>query len=453
MSALAQRLDWAPARLAELLARYHIPGGALGVWLDGEQFTTAAGQANVAAEIAATPETLWLIGSITKVFTTTLIMQLVERGEVMLDAPVVAYLSELRLADADATETVTVRQLLTHTSGITGDYFPDTGRGDDAVARCVASLAEVDMLSRPGAMFSYCNSGFILAGGLLERLTGGTWDAALWSRLLQPLGVTHFATLPEEALRFRVGVAHAPQRPDGELRPGEMWPEVRSGGPAGFTPYANVAELLCFARLHLDGGRTPSGARLLSSDSVDAMQAREVDSNPSGGFDSDGWGLGWARFRYGTHERVIGHNGGSSAVLRVLPERNCAIASLTNASGGALVGHHIIDAIVDDLFGLRIPSAPPAAPSATPRDLTPYDGRYRHYTYEHRVSVSDNANQLLVHSDDDTPPITLTPFDARTFTAHMPGYDVPGKAAFLEPDAAGRPKYLHLSGRACVREG
>jgi CubicO group peptidase (beta-lactamase class C family) len=452
MSALAQRLDWAPARLAELLARYRIPGGALGVWLDGEQFTTAAGQANVAAEIAATPETLWLIGSITKVFTTSLIMQLAERGALMLDAPVVAYLPELRLRDADATETVTIRQLLTHTSGITGDYFPDTGRGDDAVARCVASLAEVELLYRPGALFSYCNSGFILAGYLVERLTGGTWDAALRSRLLEPLGITHFATLPEEALRFRVGVAHAPQGPNGELRPGEMWPEVRSGGPAGFTPYASVGELLRFARLHLDGGQTPSGAQLLSGESVAAMQAQQVDSNPSGGFDSDGWGLGWARFLYGTHERVIGHNGGSSAVLRVLPERNCAIASLTNASGGALVGHHIIDAIVDDLFGLRIPAAPPAAPAAS-LDLTLYDGRYRHYTYKHRVSVDDKNQQLLIHSDDNTPPMTLTPLDAQMFTAHMPGYDVPGKAAFLEPDASGRPKYLHLSGRASVREG
>jgi CubicO group peptidase (beta-lactamase class C family) len=450
MSALAQRLDWTPARLAELLARYHIPGGALGVWLDGEEFATAVGQANVAADIAATPETLWLIGSITKVFTTTLVMQLVERGEIALDAPVVAYLPELRLADANATETVTLRHLLTHTSGITGDYFPDTGRGDDAVARCVASLAEVELLYRPGAMFSYCNSGFILAGYLVERLTGGTWDAALRGRLLEPLGVTHFATRPEEALRFRVGVAHTPAPPSGELRPGEMWPEVRSGGPAGFTPYASVGDLLRFARLHLDGGQTPSGARLLSANSVAAMQAREVDSNPSGGFDSDGWGLGWARFRYGGSERVIGHNGGSSAVLRVLPERNCVIASLTNASGGALVGHHIIDAIVDALFGLRIPSAPPAAPS-TPRDLTPYDGLYRHYTYEHRVSVADG--QLLVHSDDDTPPMTLSPLDAETFTLNRPGYDVPSMAAFLQPDAAGRPQYLHLGGRACVREG
>jgi CubicO group peptidase (beta-lactamase class C family) len=450
MSALAQRLDWAPARLAELLARYRIPGGALAVWLDGEEFVTAAGQANVAADIAATPETLWLIGSITKVFTTTLIMQLVERGEVMLDAPVVAYLPQLRLHDADATETVTIRQLLTHTSGITGDYFPDTGRGDDAVARCVATLAEVEQLYRPGAMFSYCNSGFILAGYLVERLTGGTWDAALRSRLLEPLGVTHFATLPEEALRFRVGVAHAPAHPSGELRPGQMWPEVRSGGPAGFTPYASVAELLRFARLHLDGGQTSSGARLLSAESVAAMQARQVDSNPSGVFDSDGWGLGWARFRYGDGERVIGHNGGSSAVLRVLPERNCAIASLTNASGGALVGHHMIDAIVDALFGLRIPSAPPDKPS-TPLDLTPYDGRYRHYTYEDRVSVV--GNQLLVHSDDNTPPLTLTPLDEQRFTLHRPGYDVPSIAAFLQPDAAGRPKYLHLGGRASVREG
>ncbi|RIK46973.1 MAG: serine hydrolase [Chloroflexi bacterium] len=449
MTTLAERLSWAPARLAELLARYNIPGGSVAVWHDGEEYAIASGMANTTARIKATTDTLFLIGSITKVYTTTLIMQLVDAGVVELDAPVHTYVPELRLADEEATATVTVRHLLTHTSGITGDYFPNTGRGDDAVERCVASLGEVNMLYRPGEMFSYCNSGFILAGRLVEKLTGGTWDAALRSRLLDPIGSTHFATLPEEALVHRVGVAHAPHPETRAQRPGEMWPEVRSGGPAGFTPWATTGDLLRFARLHLSGGLAPDGARVLSAKSVAAMQAQEVRDTLSSSADSDGWGLGWARFRYGADEPVVGHNGGSSAVLRVLPQRNLAIASLTNASGGALVGHQMIDAIVNELYGLRIPTMPEAPALAL--DLRPYAGVYRHHTFAHHVTAGDGL--LTLHDASGYwPSVTLRPLDATHFRTEMPGSDVPGRAAFLQPDANGHPRYLHISGRACVRE-
>lgn len=448
MSTLAQRLDWAPERLAELLERYGIPGGTVAVWHDGEEYAFAAGMANLAAGIAATPDALFLIGSITKVYTTTLIMQLVERGEVDLDAPVRRYVPELRLADPEATETVTVRHLLTHTSGITGDYFPDFGRGDDAVARCVASLSQVPMLHRPGALFSYCNSGFILAGRLIERVTGQTWDAVLHERLLAPLGSERFATLPEEALLYRVGVAHVPDPVSGALRPGQMWPEVRSGGPAGFTPWATATDVVRFARLHLDGGVTTAGERILAAESVAAMQARHVDATPSGGFDADGWGLGWARYRYGEREPVVGHNGGSSALLRVLPERNFAVASLTNAAGGAAVGHHLIDAIVDELFGLRIPTAP--EPPTWSGDLAAYEGAYRHHTWVYTVAAAGDA--LRVTAGEAAEPLaTLRPLDGTTFVVESPHTDVRAKAAFLETGGDGRPRYLHFGGRARLR--
>jgi len=446
MTDLAQRLDWIPARLDELLQHYRIPGVALGIFYDGEVFSTARGMANRRAGIDATPGSVFLIGSITKVFTTTLMMQLVELGEVELNAPVHTYVPELKLSDAEATQSVTVRHLLTHTSGITGDYFPHFGRGDDAVARLVASLDTVDILHQPGAMFSYCNSGFILAGRLIERVTGQTWDRVLRERLLNPLGADSFCTLPEEALLHRVGVGHVPDPESGQLRPGQMWPEVRSGGPAGFTPFATVTDLLTFARLHLDGGVTQTGKRLLSEESVAAMQAQHVESNPSGAYEGNGWGMGWAHYRYGDNEPVIGHNGGAAAVLRVLPERNFAVASLTNAPMGMLVGHQIIDALIADLFGIRIPSVP--AKLVKRDDLERYAGDYIHHDTRHSISVSGDG--LLVETTlRSTATSRLEPFDGDTFLAHTPGSDVPYKAAFFDMDADGRPAYFHIGGRAC----
>src|SRR5439155_11105541 len=110
----------------------------------------------------------------------------VDEGKVELGRPVRAYLPELRLADERAAESVTVRQLLSHTGGL-DDNQRDTGRGDDCLEKFVASCATLGQVAPPGAVLSYSNPGFRIAGRLVERLTGGTWNAALAERLLEPL--------------------------------------------------------------------------------------------------------------------------------------------------------------------------------------------------------------------------------------------------------------------------
>ena len=125
-----------------------------------------------------------------------------------------------------------MRHLLTHTSGIDGDVFTDTGRGDDCLEKYVALLAEAAQNHPLGATWSYCNSGFSLAGRVIEKLTEGTWDAAIKERLVGPLGLTHTGTLPEEALLHRAAVGHVERgrrRARARLRPGGC--RVRSGRP------------------------------------------------------------------------------------------------------------------------------------------------------------------------------------------------------------------------------
>jgi len=108
--------------------------------------------------------------------------RLVDEGKLDLDAPVADVLPELRLADAEVAKTVTMRHLLNHTSGIDGDVFTDTGRGDDCVEKYVALLSEQKQNHPLGVTWSYCNAGFVLAGRVIEKLTGLTWDAALSRR-------------------------------------------------------------------------------------------------------------------------------------------------------------------------------------------------------------------------------------------------------------------------------
>ena len=235
-------------RLAELIAAYEVPGSALAYLHRGELTELAAGTLNAATGVEATPDSLFQIGSITKVWTATLLMLQAERGRLTLDTPVREVLPDFRVADEEVSRAVTVRHLLTHTSGIDGDLFLDTGRGDDCVAKYVEACAGLAQNHPLGVTQSYCNSGFVIAGRMLERLTGKLWDDLVREELAGPLGLTHTWTLPEDVLRFRAATGHL----DGGA-PAPRWGLMRAMGPAGLI-CARPADVVAFARAHLEGG-------------------------------------------------------------------------------------------------------------------------------------------------------------------------------------------------------
>ena len=173
-------------RLDLLADKHGVVGVQLGILLDGEVSVAVTGQANRAENIDATTDTLFQIGSITKVWTATMVMQLVEAGTIELDAPVVEYIPGLKLVD----DSVTVRQLLTHTSGIDGDHFFDTGMGADCLELYAASLVDVAQNHPVGATMSYCNAGYSLLGRLLEVIDGKVFDQIVQDRLVKPLGLS-----------------------------------------------------------------------------------------------------------------------------------------------------------------------------------------------------------------------------------------------------------------------
>src|SRR6059058_1272765 len=156
------------ARLNELATDANVTGAALGIWSDGQETLAAHGVLNAATQVPVTTDSVFQVGSITKIWTATMIMQLVDEGLLSLDTTVSEVLPGTRLGTADVGGQVTVRHLLTHTSGIDGDVFTDTGRGDDCVERYVGLLAEVPSVFAPGATYSYCNSGYVLLGRIIE---------------------------------------------------------------------------------------------------------------------------------------------------------------------------------------------------------------------------------------------------------------------------------------------
>jgi CubicO group peptidase (beta-lactamase class C family) len=379
-------------RLAELGERHRVPGAVLGILrvAEGrpdEGLKVATGILSLRTGVAATSDALFQIGSITKVWTATLVMSLVDAGLLDLDAPVVEVLPGLQLSDPEVTRRITVRHLLTHTGGIDGDVFTDTGRGDDCLERYVALLSDVAQNHPLGATWSYCNSGYSLLGRIIEQVTDSTWDRALRERLFAPLGLEHTVTLPEEALLFATAVGHIDE--EGRQRVAPVWCLPRSVGPAGLVT-STAADVLAFARMHLCGGLAADGNRVLSARSVAAMASHQADL-PDPYVLGDSWGLGWIRFGWGGH-RLVGHDGntiGQTAFLRLLPEQGLAVTLLTNGGQARDLYEDLFREVFSELAGVSMPHPlePPTEPVAV--DPSPYVGTYERASVRMEVLAAD----------------------------------------------------------------
>ncbi|MDR1213900.1 MAG: serine hydrolase [Propionibacteriaceae bacterium] len=461
------RLDqahWA-GRLARLAAKHGVPGAQLGLLrlgsADGrrpdDQIVAVHGVLSLDTEVPTRPDSLFQIGSISKVWTATLAMQLIDQGELSLDTKVVDVLPELSLRDAAAQQEMTIWHLLTHTNGIDGDVFTDTGRGDDAVTKYIAALAEAAQNHPLGATWSYSNSGFALLGAVIERITGQTWDEALKQRLYTPLGLTRTATLPEELLLRSIAVGHVGVAPDLAVAPIALLP--RSIGPAGLIS-ATVSDLLQFARLHLLGGLAPDGARLLSQASAQAMTEFQVEL-PDKYMLGDSWGLGWIRYDWNGY-RAIGHDGntvGQAAFLRLLPQHGLAIALLTNGGSAHDLYEELYRELALELAGvemqwpLRLPEPPVEV------DIAEHLGVYERESVRMEVLIGPDGPYLrtttlgMLSDLTDTPveEAALLPVAPGLFATKPPGMDIWAPVTFYSL-ATGEP-YLHYGGRATPKTG
>jgi CubicO group peptidase (beta-lactamase class C family) len=383
------------ARLNELATEARVPGAALGIWAGGQEILVAAGELNSATRVPVTADSLFQVGSITKIWTATMIMQLVDEGQLSLDTVVAGVLPGTRLGAGDLGGQVTVRHLLTHTSGIDGDVFTDTGRGDDCVERYIGLLAETPPVFAPGAAYSYCNSGFVVLGRIIEVVDGQSWDESLRERLIGPLGITRTVTLPEEAILHQAAVGH---RRGGA--PVDVWSLPRGIGPAGLITAA-AGDLLTFARLHLDGGVTAEGKRVVSEASVAAMQS-EGAVIPEFSAPGSAVGLGWRLGRWGDRT-IIGHDGdtvGQSAYLRIDPEAGLAACLLTNATESESLYRELFNEVFGSLAGATMP-APPRPATAGPRnggapDPGRHAGHYERTSRQFDVSVRDGQLRMTV---------------------------------------------------------
>ena len=454
---------WITAKLPALLAEYKVPGAAVGVYADGDVFDFAAGLLSHATGVEATTDSVFQVGSITKTWTGTLIMQLADEGLLDIDQPVVACLPDFDLADSAAAKAMTVRQLLSHTAGFEGDIFTDTGNNDDCVEKYVATLSTDPQLFPPGAMFSYNNAGYCVLGRIVEVLRGKPFDQALREHLFAPLGLAHAATDASSAILYRAAIGHLPNPadPGGHPVPAPVYALAKSNAPAGAMLAMRPRDLLAFAAMHLNKGVAADGARVLSAASVAAMQEVQVTLPPLG-LMGDHWGLSWELFDL-DGGRVFGHDGGTigqNAFLRIVPGANLAIALLTN--GGNPIGLYfdLYGHLLKELAGIEIPAHP--LPPAEPRriDASRYTGTYANSVGKSEV-VQDSGGRIWMT---DTPLGELAELVGeveRTELVHLEGdtlipvepkYGIHLPQVFLGDDGSGRALFIH-TGRAMRRAG
>ena len=404
-------------RLLAAMAEHQVPGAALGILADGREEHAVFGVADLATKAPVTPDTRFQIGSLTKTYTGTAVMRLIDAGKLDLYAPVRTYLPGFRLLDEDVAARVTVHHLLTHTGGWWGDDISDTGEGDDAIARYVGErLPTFPQLAPLGAFFSYNNTGIILLGRLIEVVTGQTYRAAIQDLVLDPLGQTESTFTPAEVERNPHSVGHGsgPQGPEA-ITPLYLPRNVEAAGGLWSTTH----DQLRYARFHLGDGTAPDGTRLLAPHTLGLMRTPQV-AVP--GVPSLAMGMNWfVQDLPGL--RLAAHGGdtfGQHTAFVFAPERGFAFVLLTNHEpAGALVEAPVFNEAAQQYLGLSLESAqagvygamtrPAGTPTiAVPADeLVHYAGRYSdpYTTYVLRV---ENEG-LLVTVEQTLPPELILP--------------------------------------------
>jgi CubicO group peptidase (beta-lactamase class C family) len=351
------------------MASEQIPGAAFVLVQDGRVVLAKGyGVADVASgRPVSTDRTIFPIASITKVFTATAVMQLVDRGVVDLHADVNEYLRAVRVPAAYASP-VTVEQLLTHTAGF-----------DEPPGRRVSSAAELVPLDRflsdklvrvhpPGELTSYSSYGMALAGLLVEDVSGQPFESWLEERLWKPLGMknTHI-TVPDGA---RADLATAYELEDGTLVP-VPW-EIYQTPPASSIS-ATVDDMSRFMIAHLNNGRV-GDARVLSERAAMDMQRQHATMHPK----LPGWGLGF-QLDDGNGHRVMEHGGdigGFSALMTLLPDDGVGLYVVHHLEGRNL-RFDVKRAVLDRWFPDRRPHIAPAPRAEDALRLARFAGTYR----------------------------------------------------------------------------
>ena len=335
------------SRLIEAkMAEHRIPGVAFGLLENDELLIRGYGLTNLDNPQPVDADTVFPIASISKTVVATAFMRLVEEGAIDLSATVRTHLPDFETGDEAASRSVLVEHLLTHTPGWEGQ-LSTADRGSETLANFTRGLYDLPQLAPPGAVWSYNNAGFGVAGRVLEAVAETSIDAALADLVFEPLGLTHAFTRTGAATTHRFA---APHRQEGSetvvLRPFELPANVAAGGAA-----MSIGSLMAYARFHMGDGAV-DGRQLLERSTLEEMRRPRLTKNAT----TDQMGIGWHLRTLGgvTTAAHGGTLGGHCLHVQLVPERRLAFAILTNHRDGWRLIQAVERAILEAFEGLAL---------------------------------------------------------------------------------------------------
>ncbi len=348
----------------------------MGVYFKGEVVAHPFGVTNLDHPLPVTEDTFFQIGSITKTYTAAALLSLASDGFIDLDAHVRAYLPEFRVADAQTSAGVTVRHLLTHTAGWAGDVFIAGDDNDSALATYLKALEATPQLFPLGALYSYNNAAFSVAGRLVEVVTGKVYEQAVSDLVFAPLALSRSAFFASDIITRRVAAGHV-ELPEGHKvqRP---WGIPRTANAAGGI-VCDVHDLLRYAALYLGDGRALMNAALLRDMLTPQVPIWKASS----------MGLGWFISEVkGT--KLIQHGGGTLgqvALLTIVPGKDFAFAILANSTSALAMTEEANRKALETFLALELPE--PQIMDAPGFDLDRFTGTYARPAVDITISLKD----------------------------------------------------------------
>lgn len=406
------------------------------------------GHADAAARRPATPQTVYSVASITKVFTATMLLQLRDAGRLHLDDPIARHDPALQIpAPFPDPPPITFRHLASHTAGLEKDFplpYWDTLEAPP-IADLLASLPRAERLWPPLTAFKYSNLGMALLGHALARVAGQPYPDYVAARILRPLGMGGSGFALSAAMRPHLAVGYRRLRGAGPPVPAPFFARHELGGlaPAGGL-YASVADMARFMALQFRDGPA-GGEQVLAGASLREMRA-PVWLLPD-------WqraiGLGWWLGR-AAGETSIGHAGdhpGFDCEIRLLPALKLGLAVFVNTDTETAP-------LLEAALAVLVPIARRAEERGTAAVTTPPRPDWRRYVghYAGRMSTLDVtltaaglAGRFAISPADETPDHVALDF-VDEYVFRMRGGSLDGERIVFELDAAGRIARARLNG-------
>lgn len=318
------------------LEKYRVPGMAVGIVKDGQLiYSRGFGVADSKSGKPLTPQSVQSMASVSKAFTATAIMQLVEAGKLDVDQPLVEYVSYFRMDD-ERYQQVTIRHLLGHTAGMPAlepaDFFTafeNPEEDDGAAERLVRSLATIKLATNPGETFSYSDTGYDVLADVIAKVSGELFEDYIKHHIFTPLGMKHSTFLLKEVDPEMLVTAHALDAATKQVAASPVFPYNRKHAPSSCL-HSNVEDMSRWVMAHLNGGEL-DGQRILQPASQQLLWER-LSTLGYGGI-LDGYGWGWFLGELNGHVTAtsIGAQPGVQTLAGLLvPDQSLGVIALGN---------------------------------------------------------------------------------------------------------------------------